>query len=143
MRSPGGNYLISFTRTDPCSSSCSSFSPHFNRTWSMERGQAAIPVPMQGFLALPVSYACERIQLVRGDATSLVILMPWERLPPTRLTATPAGKRTHIYVARAPESRASGRRCMPWERLELSHPCGHMTLNHACLPIPAPGRIEG
>ncbi len=31
---------------------------------------------------------------------------------------------------------------MPWERLELSHPCGHMTLNHACLPIPAPGQIS-
>ena len=28
---------------------------------------------------------------------------------------------------------------VPGEGLEPSHPCGHMPLKHACLPISAPG----
>ncbi len=29
---------------------------------------------------------------------------------------------------------------VPGMGLEPTHPNGHMALNHACLPIPAPGR---
>lgn len=30
---------------------------------------------------------------------------------------------------------------MPRGRLELPRPFEHMNLNHACLPVPAPGRV--
>lgn len=36
--------------------------------------------------------------------------------------------------------RAVRPKSMPWRGLEPPHPCGYMTLNHACLPIPAPGQ---